>query len=601
MSQRAIHLFQPQYSVKFGNKYQFWLPYSVSCLWAYAQQFDDVVQNWRLVKLHYKRQPLAEVLQELKAPNLCAFSIYVWNEQYCLELAKCIKQAWPNCVIVFGGPQTGIRHTEYDYIDVIVNNEGEQAFVDILRKIASGQPLEKLVKGPRIKDLDYPSPYVLGLFDDIVKNRDSHEYFDATLETNRGCPYACTYCDWGTLTASKLYNFDLSRIEQELDWLVQNNCVTTVFIADGNFGILKERDLQIAEMMNRKFANSAVEYVAINFPKNSGEHVFKILKAFGKLARGLTLATQTLNPDTLKVIKRDNMEINDLERMLSLSNKYKLPTYTDLILGLPLETRQSWEQGLCQLLESGQHDFINISLLQILENTEINRTQMFLYKIKTRRMYNHQSYTGADNSGIVEFGDIVVSTSTMTTEDMVQSYLFCWLIQNFHCQGYSQLISRFCRNVLNISYFEFYSRLKYLLQTSNTAPAQEYQAVEKEIVQLLTQGHLNNNMGLEFWYTKSFEILHGVKDQCVELALDCAEYFGQIPDSIKLLQQMFLFDSNQEINRQVKSEYDIETWNKIDREYLIKSNIDLSKFNDMGFHVLRKSDCLRNRIERIDS
>jgi putative methyltransferase len=600
MNKKNVHLFQPQYSVKIGNKNQFWLPYSVSCVWAYAQQFEDINQSWRLAGLHYKRRPLHEVINDLHDPHFCAFSTYVWNEQYCLQLAEKIKQNWPDCIIVFGGPQTGIRHTDYNFIDVIVNNEGEQAFTDILRNIADNRLLEKFVKGPRIKNLTYPSPYVLGLFDDIIKNRLPNEQFDATLETNRGCPYACTYCDWGTLTASKLYNFDLEKIEQELDWIAQNRCVTTMFIADANFGIFKERDFKIAELINQKFQNSAIEYVSLNFPKNSGEHVFKILKTLGKLARGVTLSAQTLNTDTLKVIKRNNMEINDLEHMLSLSNKYKLPTYTDLILGLPLETRESWEHGLGQLLEMGQHNFINIAILQILENTEINRSQMFTYKIKTLKIYNHQSYTGTDDSDIVEFGEIVTSTSTMSTQDMIESYMFSWIIQNFHCQGYSQLISKFCRNVLNVSYTQFYNHLKTLLQTQTSSPALEYQSVEKEITQLLTQGRLNNNMGLEFWYTKSFELLHKVKNQCVDISLQCANNFGSIPSSIQNLQQAFLFDSNQPVNQMIECEYDIDLWTPAKTQYTIKSNIDLSQINDMSFHVLRKSDCLKNSIEKVE-
>ena len=32
------------------------------------------------------------------------------------------------------------------------------------------------------------------------------------LESNRGCPYGCTFCDWGSATLSKVRNFDLDRV-----------------------------------------------------------------------------------------------------------------------------------------------------------------------------------------------------------------------------------------------------------------------------------------------------------------------------------------------------------------------------------------------------
>jgi hypothetical protein len=153
---------------------------------------------------------------------------------------------------------------------------------------------------------------------------------------------------------------------------------------------------------------------------------------------------------------------------------------------------------------------------------------------------------------------------------------------------------------LNVSYTQFYNHLKTLLQTQTNAPALEYQSVEKEITQLLTQGRLNNNMGLEFWYTKSFELLHKVKNQCVDISLQCANNFGSIPLSVQNLQPAFLFDGNQPVNRLIKCEYDIDTWELVNSQYAIKSTMDLSQFNDMSFHVLRKSDCLKNTIEKIN-
>jgi len=38
-----------------------------------------------------------------------------------------------------------------------------------------------------------------------------------TIETNRGCPHKCTFCDWGTLTYTKVRHFDLKRVEDDID------------------------------------------------------------------------------------------------------------------------------------------------------------------------------------------------------------------------------------------------------------------------------------------------------------------------------------------------------------------------------------------------
>ena len=38
------------------------------------------------------------------------------------------------------------------------------------------------------------------------------------METNRGCPYGCTFCDWGSATLSRVRKFDLDRVFAELEW-----------------------------------------------------------------------------------------------------------------------------------------------------------------------------------------------------------------------------------------------------------------------------------------------------------------------------------------------------------------------------------------------
>ena len=70
-------------------------------------------------------------------------------------------------------------------------------------------------KRERIKEyLILPSPYLEGTFEDLFKKYDYQ--WTPTWETNRGCPYQCTYCDWGSAIAAKLRNFEKERLYREL-------------------------------------------------------------------------------------------------------------------------------------------------------------------------------------------------------------------------------------------------------------------------------------------------------------------------------------------------------------------------------------------------
>ena len=102
-----------------------------------------------------------------------------------------------------------------------------------------------VAKRPRIADLNtLPSPYISGVFDDLFDDRYN---FHAVWETNRGCPYACTFCDWGSATMSKVRTFPEDRLQKEIDWFADHR-IQWIYGADANFGILP-RDETIAEWL----------------------------------------------------------------------------------------------------------------------------------------------------------------------------------------------------------------------------------------------------------------------------------------------------------------------------------------------------------------
>ena len=211
-----VYLFQPQYDLVISNQTNYWLPYSAACIWSYASQFDDIIQNFTLKELGFKREKHEEICNRLENPTICGFSTYVWNREYNLGLAEKIKKLWPKCIIVFGGPMVNETFLEkYSYIDSIILVEGEESFVKLCRNVINNTSPKKLYKESRIKNLDMPSPYLLGLFDKIIVDN-PNAVWAMTLETNRGCPYACTFCDWGGLNYSKIYKFSIERVVKEL-------------------------------------------------------------------------------------------------------------------------------------------------------------------------------------------------------------------------------------------------------------------------------------------------------------------------------------------------------------------------------------------------
>jgi len=601
MSQKNVYLFQPQYANFILGNEQHWLPYSVGCLWAYSQQFQEVTHDWNLDGIFFRRDPIDKVCAQLVEPKLCAFSVYIWNSAYCLALAESIKQKWPTCHIVVGGPQVNSSWSQHNFIDSVVLNEGERCFVKILDDINNNRKLEKLYKMPRMDDLVHvPSPYSTGVFDDLVRNN-PEIFWSATLESNRGCPYSCTFCDWGGLIASKIKKFSLERVQSDLDWIASHR-VKTIFISDSNFGIYKDRDLAIAAMVRdcADNLNSDLEYISVTYAKNSTEHVFEIAKTFGPKHKGVTFSVQSMNPKTLETIKRKNMDVNDIQKLLDLSKKYNVHHYTELILGLPEETIESWKDGVCEILELGQHHRIEIWPNNVLENTEMHRDQMGRYDIKLVNVQNFVSCTGDDHSDIPELFPTVCSTNTMTTQDIIESWMYSWMVIHFHINGYSQLLAKYCRYVMNVSYREFYDHLFKLLFKHDSAIGQEARIMQQTITNFYTTGSTGRNDitagDIQF---HSAECFYQNIEHAITISLEAAEYFGDIDPGVIEIQKRYLTNNVWLCPFTAQSKININNWQLEACNYHITDpNIDCPLDQSFHFTLQRRNKKLYNIITK---
>lgn len=308
----------------------------------------------------------SRLLKELSSHQraVLLFSHYVWNSRYLLELSRVVKAHFPESLTIHGGPHI----PKYDYAcdeflqkhphaDIAIRGEGETPLVEALAALADRVSLETVrgltfrVQGdvvrtgdaPRPTDLSlFPSPYLEGVFDSAA-----HSYMGGILETNRGCPYGCTFCDWGSLTLQKIRSFPLERIQAEIAWMAKHR-LEVIFVADANFGIFP-RDLEIAEMIVRaKERTGFPRQVVINYAKNATERVVEIVRILtsgGLIDTGI-LALQTTDKRTLAAIDRSNIKTNRYVELRKAYDELSLPVSTDLMIGLPGATRASFRDDL---------------------------------------------------------------------------------------------------------------------------------------------------------------------------------------------------------------------------------------------------------------
>lgn len=468
---------------------EYYLPHSGGLLWAYSNQFQEIKDNFRMSKIVFKRDPIDATIEELEEPHVAIFSNYIWNWEYNKKFAKKLKQKYPNCLIVFGGPQVTDKPFEklflskHKYVDVVVNGEGEVAFYEILKKVLSGEKQQRLVKTERLQDLDIiPSPYLTGVFDTIIKENPNITW-QFCIETNRGCPFQCTFCDWGGTTYSKIKKFDISRVVNEVEWAIAHG-VRHIFITDANFGVFYERDKEIATKLMElsKNAKHPIVYSA-TWHKNSTVKTLEIAEIMA--SRGVTIALQSLDGAVLKAIKRDNMKINNMKEIIDECNKRNLPLYSEIILGLPHETYDTWKTGIYELLDVGLHTSLDSYFCGVLENAELNlQSQKEEHGLDVLTTF----FEYIDNDEAQEYQDIVRSTKYMPVEDMIRSYMFTWAIITFHYSGWMQVYARYLNKKHNISYRQFYDNILSHCETEGTFLNSYYKETRDLIAKFLDTG-----------------------------------------------------------------------------------------------------------------
>ena len=594
-----IYLFQPQYSIEFRKETNYYLPHSVGCLWSYAQQFADIRDNFALADIIFRRDPIEEVLDRMQDPVYCGFSCYIWSEQYCLQMARAIRQRWPACVIQFGGPQAQSSYTQYDYIDSIVMGEGEEIFVDTLRTVLTGGTVELFYTKKRLQDLAIPSPYLTGVFDQIQRENPG-VLWAMSLETNRGCPYSCTFCDWGGTTYSKVKRFALEKVQAELDWAMTHG-VVYIFVADANFGIFRERDTEIAHMIRYAIDNSPIESINIQYAKNSTDTVFEIAKIIGPYNRGITVAVQSMNDSTLDAIKRRTLETNDIEYVMRLSQEHGVTTYTDLIVGLPNETVDTWRNGINQLLELGQHSNIEVWFAQLLPNAELasaeSRRQYGITSVQAKDFLSlNQS---RDRANIAEYSEIVSSNNTCTTEQIADNYLYAWMIIHFHIDGYSQLIARYARTVRGVTYRQFYDSL-YERVRADPVMGQHYRQVLATAVTYLSTGDVPEDfVGGHALHAVSYKFVYDNRARALELAMATLAELTEYDMAIYELQQGFIVNTAADYPLTVRTEYNVFTGAEHPTEYTFCPKQQDLTFDD--FYILRRKGLIQNQLTVTES
>ncbi len=515
---------------------QNYLPLSLGFLVSYAEFHCKNFDDFEFLSPIYKRVPIKEAVTMYKDCDIVAFSVYVWNNNISMRIAKALKEVNPNILTLAGGCHIPERPeyiekymSDHPYLDIASIGEGERVFTDFLEKYPtrSWDKVESLVyrddnklittpQAERIKDMnEIPSPFIEGYFDGLVQDNPDERWI-GLWETNRGCPFACTFCDWGVGFKKKVGKYDLEgRLYDEIDWFSENK-IEFVFTCDANFGIYKDRDLPIVE----KFIENKDKYgyphaLSVQNTKNSNKVSYQVQKLLSDsgLSKGALIAFQSLDPKTLKAIKRANIKLDIFYDLQAKFMEDGIKTFSDIILGLPEETYDSFTSGVAKLISMGQHNRIQFNNLSILPNTEMGDPEYlkrYEMKIVENDIINIHGALGEWLDDIYETQQMVVGTKSMPGEDWVKTRVFGYVVAFLHFNKLFQIPIILANVVYGINY-------KELLTAFVTEEKTKTNAFSDLISDFYKQARGMQNGGPEFvsselddFYVDAKEILYGV-------------------------------------------------------------------------------------------
>ena len=153
------------------------------------------------------------------------------------------------------------------------------------------------------------------------------------------------------------------------------------------------------------------------------------------------MSLQSVDEDTLKNVKRDNISLDSYKDLQHRFTKDKIETYSDMILGMPGETYDSFVNGISSIIENGQHNRIQFGNLSILPNAEMGdpsyQKKFGMEIVETEIINIHGSLL--DNEEIYEHQQMVIATNSMPSHEWVRTRAICWMTAFLHFDKVMQI------------------------------------------------------------------------------------------------------------------------------------------------------------------
>jgi radical SAM superfamily enzyme YgiQ (UPF0313 family) len=548
-------------------------------------------------------------------PDVIGLSNYCWNTELSQLVFNYSKKKNSSTICISGGPDFPTDDLECeDYlikrpdIDFYIYFDGEIAFAELIKKICKGKTVKflksnfqngamsihpftkKLVKGKLLSrpvNLDViSSPYLSGLMDQWFNG-----YYAPSLETYRGCPFTCAYCRVGQAIDKGLAAFSEERVKNDLTYMakkMQKYPSILLSICDSNFGMYP-RDEEIAKhcrSLQDKFGWPNVFDVTTG--KANYDRILRIASML-KNKMPLTCSMQSLNQETLKIIGRKNVPMDEYGRIQSEIKKRGMLSSAELIVPMPEETKKSFFEGVKKLIEAGVEMIVPYTTMLLLGTFLASKQCRQKYHLQSKFRIIPRQFGEYRGVKCFEIEEVCVATSTMTFANYLEVRGFALILSFFSGEQFD-IVRRHIEEI-GISYYDFSFNLWKLIKSGKTALSATYYEFldetqkelwgsKKEIYDFFSKQEnyaklLKGDIGDNLIRKYNLKLLIECCVPSIELAYESILKMkiagdSEIADSLNAakkwlittrnLNNIFKGDYHKNINKELKLKYDVESW-----------------------------------------
>lgn len=305
------------------------------------------------------------------------FSCYIWNIEYIKELCSSLRKI-TTAKIILGGPEVSFNTKEfmekYSFTDAVIAGEGEITFSELVKnnldfKNTDGvvyKDSEVIQNKPRelISDIsEIPFPYT----NDEIKSLDGRLIY---YETQRGCPFNCSYCMSSTVKGVRFR--DLELVKSELKFFIENG-VKIVKLTDRTFNSDNKRTLSLLKFLIETGGKTTFHFEISAHILN--DEIFNLLKTAPKGLFQFEIGVQSTNPATISEINRKTDFEKLKKEVLRIKELGNIHIHLDLIAGLPFEDFKSFKKSFNDVFAL-RPDMLQLGFLKLLHGTKIRNDEL---------------------------------------------------------------------------------------------------------------------------------------------------------------------------------------------------------------------------------